>query len=101
MIRHIVMFKFHEEADGRSKAENLAIAKDMLEKLMGVVPTLRSMDVQLNDKAASADNYDLILTAEYDDMEGLNAYVVHPAHKEVGVFMGKVRISRASIDYQF
>jgi len=101
VIRHIVKFKFHEEADGRSKAENLAIAKDMLEKLMGVVPTLRSMDVQLNDKAASADNYDIILTAEYDDMEGLNAYVVHPAHKEVGKFMGKVRISRASIDYEF
>ena len=101
MIRHIVMFKFHEEAQGRTKAENLAIAKDMLEKLMGVVPTLRSMDVQLNDKAASADNYDIILTAEYDDMEGLNAYVVHPAHKEVGKFMGKVRISRASIDYEF
>jgi len=100
MIRHIVMFRFHEEADGRTKTENLAIAKDMLEKLMGVVPTLRSMDVRLNDEAASVDNYDLVLTAEYDDMDGLNAYVVHPAHKEVGVFMGKVRISRASIDYE-
>lgn len=100
MIRHIVMFKFHEEADGRAKAENLAIAKDMLEKLMGVVPTLRSMEVRLNDPAASADNYDLMLTAEYDDMDGLKAYVVHPAHKAVGEFMGKVRISRASIDFE-
>lgn len=101
MIRHIVMFKFLEEAEGRSKAENLAIAKNMLENLMGVVPTLRSMDVQLNDPAASCDNYDLVLTAEYDDMDGLNAYVVHPAHKEVGKFIGPVRISRASIDYEF
>lgn len=101
MIRHIVMFKFCEEADGRAKAENLAIAKDMLEQLMGVVPSLRSMDVQLNAPAADSDNYDLVLTTEHDDLDGLNAYAVHPAHKEVGKFIGKVRISRACVDYEF
>ena len=34
-------------------------------------------------------------------MDGLNAYVVHPAHQEVGKFMGGVRLSRASIDFEF
>lgn len=39
MIRHIVMFQFKEEAEGRTKVENLQIAKSMLESLVGVVPT--------------------------------------------------------------
>ena len=32
MIKHIVMWKFKEEAEGCSKAENIAKVKAMLEK---------------------------------------------------------------------
>lgn len=100
MIRHIVMFRFHEEADGRSKQENLEIAKQILEDLMGVVPTLVSMKVNLNSSLAGKDNFDLILDSEFESMEGLQEYVVHPAHKKVGEFIVKVRESRASIDFE-
>lgn len=100
MIRHIVMFRFHEEADGRSKQANLEIAKKMLEDLMGVVPTLITMKVSLNSIQASKDNYDLVLDSEFENMEGLQEYVVHPAHKKVGEFMQKVRETRASIDFE-
>lgn len=100
MVRHIVMFKFKEEADGRTKKENLQIAKEKLEALQGAVPTLRSSYVKLNDENANPANYDIVLVSEYDDMEGLNAYIVHPAHKEVGEFMGKVRESRACVDFE-
>lgn len=99
MVRHIVMFQFLEEADGKSKEENLKIAKEMLERLQGVVPTLRSSYVKLNDKMADKNNYDLVLVSEYDDMEGLQAYIVHPEHKKVGEFMKKVRKERACIDF--
>jgi hypothetical protein len=94
------MFRFHEEADGRTKQENLEIAKQILEDLMGVVPTLISMKVNLNSPFASKDNYDLVLDSEFESMEGLQEYVVHPAHKKVGEFMQKVRESRASIDFE-
>lgn len=101
MVRHIVMFQFKEEALGRSKAENAKIAKDMLEALQGVVPTLRSSYVKLNGEGADASNYDLVLVAEYEDYDGLNAYIVHPEHKKVGEFMKKVRLSRACVDFEF
>ena len=100
MIRHIVMFKFKEEADGRSKAENLAIAKAKLEALQGVVPTLISSSVSLGAEGSAPSNYDIVLVAEYADMDALNAYVVHPEHKKVGEFMAKVRESRACVDFE-
>ena len=100
MVKHIVMFRFMEQADGRSKSDNLQIAKSMLEKLQGVVPTLKSSQVHLND-GANKTNYDLVLIAEYDSYEALAEYIVHPAHKAVGEFIKKVRLDRACVDYQF
>lgn len=100
MIRHIVMFKFKDEADGRTKAENLAIAKQKLEALQGVVPTLISSQVSLGAEGSNPTNYDIVLVAEYADMDALNAYVVHPEHKKVGEFMAKVRESRACVDFE-
>ena len=99
MVKHIVMFKFMEEAEGRTKAENVNIAKDMLEALQGTVPTLKSSEVKIN--TGSADNHDLILIADYDSYEDLQAYIIHPAHKAVGEFMKKVRLSRACVDYEY
>lgn len=100
MVKHIVMFRFMEQADGRSKADNLQIAKSMLEKLQGVVPTLKSSHVYLND-GTNKTNYDLVLISEYDSYEALDEYIVHPAHKAVGEFIKKVRLDRACVDYQF
>ena len=33
MIKHIVMFKFKDEAEGKTKRENAVIAKNMLDSL--------------------------------------------------------------------
>ena len=100
MIKHVVMFRFAENAEGNTKTENLSIAKNMLEKLVGVVPTLISAEVSI-DKCVSPTNYDLILETTFKTMEGLNDYIVHPAHKAVGEFIKKVYLDRACVDYEF
>lgn len=100
MVKHIVMFRFAENAEGRTKAENLEIAKQMLEKLQGVVPTLKASNVNING-GSNPSNYDLVLEADYDSYEALSEYIVHPAHKAVGEFMKKVRIDRACVDYEY
>ena len=41
-----------------------------------------------------------ILLCMFDDMEGLNAYQVHPKHVEFGGFIKKVREARACIDFE-
>ena len=53
MIRHIVMFQFKDEAEGRTKIENVLIAKEMLENLQGVVPTLKISYVKTNHEEAN------------------------------------------------
>lgn len=101
MVRHIVMFKFLETAEGRSKKENVLIAADMLINLQGKIPTLISSEVRLDDTDGSTGNYDLVLIADYNDWQGLNDYIVHPLHKAVGEFMKGVRESRACVDYEY
>jgi len=94
MLVHIVMFKFKEE----NKKVNIIQAKQLLENLMGAVPSLRSIDVGVNiietDRAM-----DLSIIAVFESKEGLDAYDVHPEHQKVVSFIKSVvEYSKAS-DY--
>ena len=40
MLKHIVMWKLKEFAEGKTKAENALIMKESLERLVGIVPEL-------------------------------------------------------------
>jgi hypothetical protein len=95
MIVHIVMFKFQEE----NKQANIIQAKQMLENLLGAVPSLRSMDVGMNfakeDRAM-----DLSIITSFASKEDLNAYVIHPEHLKVVEFIkGVVEYSKV-VDYE-
>ena len=94
MLVHIVMFKFKEE----NKKANIIQAKQMLENLMGAVPSLRSIDVGINFiKADRA--MDVSLIATFDSKEGLDMYDIHPEHQKVVTFIKSVvEYSKAS-DY--
>ena len=94
MIVHIVMLSFNEE----NKEANIIQIKQMLENLMGVVPSLKSMDVGVNfleeDRAM-----DLSLIATFEGIDGLKAYAVHPEHKKVVEFIKSVVKEAKSVDY--
>lgn len=100
MIRHIVMFELLEEAEGKSQKENTELARQKAELLREKVPTLKAYEVVTNSDKADQTNYDIALICDFEDMEGLNAYQNHPAHKAFGTFITKVRKSRACIDYE-
>lgn len=100
MIRHIVMFKFKDFAKGKTKAENVAIAKNMLEELPAKVDLIKFSSVAVNASFADESNYDLILTSDFDSFEDLQKYIIHPDHAAVGDFMCPCRISRACIDFE-
>jgi len=101
VVRHIVMFEFLDEAEGKSKRENAEIAKQMLERLVGLVPSLLSVEVKLNSPKADQANFDLVLITQHTDFEGLKAYATHPEHVKVGQFIGSVKKSRACVDFEF
>jgi len=95
MVVHIVLFKFKEE----NKQPNMIQAKQMLEDLMGAVPSLRSIDVGLNfSKEERAMDMSIITT--FASKEGLEAYAVHPEHLKVVDFIKEVVEYSKVVDYE-
>lgn len=101
MIKHIVMFKLKEEAAGKTAYENAIEAKNRLANFTDQIPSLKNLEVGINLTGAAESNCDVVLVCHFEDMDGLNAYQVHPAHVEFGKFIKEVRESRACIDYYF
>ena len=94
MVVHIVMFKFKDE----NKQPNIIQAKQMLENLMGAVPSLRSIDVGANfadeDRAM-----DLSIITAFHSREDLDAYAIHPEHLKVVEFIKSVVEYSKVVDY--
>ena len=99
MIRHIVMWKFKESAQGKSKSENIALVSELLYALVGEIEEIKKLEtgVDLTHSAASAD---LALITEFETKEALHAYAVHPKHVKVAEYVGKVVESRVVLDYE-
>ena len=95
MLRHIVMIKFADRASNDKSSEEL---KKMLIDLLTEIPELKSMEVGLNvNTKASA--YDLVLTSDFDDENGLNAYREHPEHQKVLDYLQIVMEKATVVDY--
>ena len=101
MIKHVVFFKLAAFAESNTKEENALYLKRELDNLKVVVPGLLKMEVYINMPDVAADNYDLVLMAEFKNLQDLDVYINHPEHVKVASFMSKVRTDRAAIDYEF
>lgn len=98
MIRHVVSWKLAEK-DAEVRAEQAAEVARRLNALMGVVPELRAVSAGAN--VAHPDvNWDVTLVADVDSLDALEAYQVHPAHKEVGAYIKSVVESRVAVDFE-
>jgi hypothetical protein len=98
MIKHIVMFRLKDSAVGKSKDENLQELKILLESLREKIPVVRCLEVGINmGKSASAS--DIALYSEFDDMQALEDYRLHPEHVRVVEFIDKVCSERRVLDY--
>lgn len=100
MLKHIVMWRFVEGAEGKSRIENAQWMKEHLEALVGVVPEIRSIEVGVNCYPSET-AYDTVLISTFDDVEAMNRYKVHPAHVAVADYCKKISESRVDIDYEF
>ncbi|HQR73051.1 MAG TPA: Dabb family protein [Sulfurovum sp.] len=95
MVVHIVTFKFKEE----NKQANIIQAKQMLENLMGAVPTLKSIDVGLNFSQEER-AMDMSIITVFESKTGLETYSVHPEHLKVVDFIKSVVEYSKVVDYQ-
>ena len=99
MIKHIVMLKFKDEAEGCSKAENIAKVKSMLEALPEKIDFIREMQVNVNINQKEG-MYDAVLISAFDSLEDVERYRVHHEHKKISAFVALIREGRASVDYE-
>ena len=126
VYKHIVMWKFKEQHNGKSALENARWMKEQLEGLVGVVPELLSAEVgispaleqtaesaaaevpapvaaQSNAAAAPAPaasgEYDACLVSTFASPEALAAYKVHPKHKAISAYCKEARIKRLAFDW--
>jgi len=97
MIRHIVMWKFKEEAEGKTKRENMEKAREMLYDLLPIIPEIKRMEIGL-DISKTDMSMDLCLLTEFDSKETLAYYATHPEHLKVSNFFRLVIESRVVLD---
>lgn len=100
MVKHIILWKLREDLTEAEKAVVKAGIKAGLEGLVGKVPGLVEVKVNIENILASS-NADVMLDSTLESAEALKGYAVHPEH--VAVANGKVRpytCQRTCIDFE-
>ena len=73
MVKHIVLYTLKEGVDKKSA---VAIIKEQLEPLVGVIPGLLHMEIR-----QAYNGMDYALYSEFESREALENYAGHPAHQ--------------------
>lgn len=97
-LKHIVIWKLKEHAEGADKATNALKLKALLDSCAALVPGILKFDTVIAQDGLEA-TYDVILNAEFASREALDAYQNHPTHVAIKPFVGAVREARQCFDY--
>ena len=98
MLKHIVLWKFQDFAEGRTKEENMELIRSGLLALPAVIPEIQSMEIGF-DVLHSDMSYDMALIAQFEDLEAMRRYKVHPEHQKVAAVVAKTKSARATLDF--
>ena len=99
MVKHIVIWKLKDSANGQGRDANAKAIKQKLEALVGVVPGLLKEEVGF-DFRGSGESADAGLYSEFESRAAFEAFLSHPAHKEVQPFVKESRSDRMMLDYE-
>ncbi|MBO6524797.1 MAG: Dabb family protein [Balneolaceae bacterium] len=100
MIKHIVMWKLLDEANGKPKQGNAEEFKSRLEALIPKIDAIKSMEVGIGYLEAEGAVFDMVLTTTHDSKEKLQEYAEHPEHQKVVAFAGGIVAERRVVDYE-
>lgn len=93
MIKHIVLYTLKE---GVNKQEAVAVIKENLEPLVGVIPGLTHMEI----RQAYQGGMDYALYSEFESKQALKEYAQHPAHLEAKTHFWEFIDKRYCADYE-
>jgi hypothetical protein len=96
-IRHIVSWQV-VAADPADKVRSVETIRTLLQSLVGVVDDIRSLHVGAD--VVGGGNWDVALVADFDDVDAVGRYQVHPAHQEVAAVIRSLVSNRAAVDFE-
>ena len=92
MVKHIVMYNFKEGVD---KDEAIVIIRNALVPLVGKIPGLQHLEVQLTFQGM-----DYALYSEFESRQALTDYAVHPLHLEAKTHFLHFLATRTTADFE-
>lgn len=103
MIRHVVMWKLKDEAEGASKEKNAEKMKLILEGLKVNIDEIKNVEVGINitgedEEAGSA--YDVVLISDFETELDYTMYTRNAHHKKAVSFINSVIEERHFVDYK-
>ena len=95
MVKHIVMFRLREK-----NKTNIEKVVNALKSLEGNIDVLRSVEIGV-DFTQSERSYDIVLTTEFENREGLEMYGPHPNHLPVVKIIRSLCSGSVTVDYEY
>jgi len=96
-VRHVVSWQL-AASDPVTKAQHADAIVAGLTSLVGVVDEIRALHTGVD--IAGGGNWDVVLVADFDDLEAVGRYQVHPSHQEVAGFIRSVVAQRMAVDFE-
>ena len=98
MIRHVGTWKLSAVDDAAKSSAYREIA-DALNPLADSIAEVQSLRVARNSVFPET-NWDVILIADYNSVEDLQAYQVHPEHVAAAAIVRSHVAERSSVDFE-
>ena len=100
MVKHIILWKLKDSLQGVERQTVLENIKSGLEGLVGKVPGLLDVHVQIAGRIDTS-NADVMLDCTLTDEASLRGYAVHPAHVAVAnTYVRPYTEVRTCLDYE-
>jgi len=96
MVKHMVLFQLKDAAE---KQQVMNDFKAAIEALPQVISWIRHIEVRFNTNPGEA--FDIALVSEFDSLDDVKRYAIHPNHVAAGKILAELKENRACVDYEF
>ncbi|MDD3342728.1 MAG: Dabb family protein [Sulfurospirillaceae bacterium] len=95
MVRHIVFFKLVDNSEA-----NKSDIKNRFMSMEGKIDGMQNLEVGINFSTEER-AFDLALSCDFVDKEGLKFYATHPVHVAIVTYLKSINTVTKVVDYEY